>query len=272
MPWMIRICATVGAVILLVSILAPWVAPFDPDAQRLLARLRPPIGFDRYVDGYFLGTDELGRDVLSRSIHGMRLTLGIAVIGMMISLTIGVSLGLLSGLAGGMVDAVVMAIVDVQISVPFTLIALLIIAIAGTDLVVLLVVVGIAYWEQYARLVRGQVLAVKEMPFVEACRAMGASRLRIAFRHVLRNIASPVIVQLTLTLSNLVLLESSLSFLGLGVQPPSSSLGSMVGFGRDYMVSASWIALTPALLILTVALVVLLLGDWTRDVLDVKIN
>lgn len=271
-PLGIQICIVVAVLLVLAAILAPWVAPMDPDAQSLLSRLRPPLGFDRAKAGYLLGTDQLGRDILSRCIHGLTVTLGMAALGASISLTLGTWIGLLSGYVGGRLDDLLMAVVDIQIAVPFTLVALLVIAMAGTGIEVLILVLGIAYWEQYARIVRGQVLATKALPYVEASRAIGMSNARIILRHILPNVASPIIVQATLVISNLILLESSLSFLGLGVQPPTASLGSMVGQGRDYMASAPWIVAAPALLIVAVALVVMLIGDWLRDALDVRLN
>ena len=270
-PLGIRLCFLLAALMLLAAALAPWVAPMDPDHQSLLSRLRPPVGFERAKAGYLLGTDQLGRDVLSRCIHGLTVTLGMAALGATISLSLGTGLGLLSGYVGGRLDDLIMAIVDIQIAVPFTLVALLVVAIAGTGIEVLILVLGIAYWEQYARIVRGQVLALRTLPFVEAGRAIGMSNARLVFRHILPNVASPIIVQATLVISNLILLESSLSFLGLGIQPPTASLGSMVGQGRDYMASAPWIVAAPALLIVAVALVVLLIGDWLRDTLDVRL-
>ncbi|GHD53883.1 ABC transporter permease [Thalassobaculum fulvum] len=271
-PLGIRLCFLVAALLVLAAALAPWVSPMDPDHQSLLSRLRPPVGFERAKAGYLLGTDQLGRDVLSRCIHGLTVTLGMAALGATISLTLGTGLGLLSGYVGGRVDDAIMAVVDIQIAVPFTLVALLVVAIAGTGVEVLILVLGIAYWEQYARIVRGQVLALRSLPFVEAGRAIGMSNSRLLFRHILPNVASPIIVQATLVISNLILLESSLSFLGLGIQPPTASLGSMVGQGRDYMASAPWIVAAPALLIVAVALVVLLIGDWLRDSLDVRLS
>lgn len=271
LPLGIRLCLLVAALLVLAAALAPWVAPMDPDAQSLLSRLRPPAGFERAKAGYLLGTDQLGRDVLSRCIHGLTVTLGMAALGTAISMTLGTGLGLVSGYLGGRVDDAIMTVVDIQIAVPFTLVALLVIAIAGTGIGVLILVLGVAYWEQYARIVRGQVLALRGLPFVEAGRAIGMSDARLLFRHILPNVASPIIVQATLVISNLILLESSLSFLGLGIQPPTASLGSMVGQGRDYMASAPWIVAAPALLIVVVALVVLLIGDWLRDALDVRL-
>ena len=261
-----------GLVLLLVAVFAPWVAPYDPDAQKLLARLRPPLPFDRADPAFLLGTDQLGRDLLSRCIIGMRNTLALAAFGALIGLVIGAVIGLTSGLIGGVVDNLLMGLVDIQIAVPFTLVALLVIAIFGTDISVLVLVLGVAYWEQYARLTRAQVLSIRELTYVEAARAAGASTWRIATKHVAPNVASPVIVMLTLNISNLILLESSLSFLGLGVQPPTATLGSMVGQGRDYMASAPWIVAAPATAIVLIALVVMLVGDWLRDRFDVKLR
>src|SRR5690606_24037738 len=158
-----------------------------------------------------------------------------------IGLLLGGSLGLLAGIAGGRVDDLIMSLVDIQIAVPFTLVALLTVALLGGDLSVLIAVLGIAYWEQYARITRGEVLRLREMPFIEAARAAGASGWRIAVRHILPNLISPLVVVFTVNISNIVLLESTLSFLGLGLRPPTATLGAMVGMGRDYLPSAPWI-------------------------------
>lgn len=265
-------CAVLALTLVLLATFAPWLAPFDPDAQKLLARLRPPLGFERALADHLLGTDQLGRDLLSRCLHGLRLSLALAFFGAVVGLALGALLGLVAGLAGGFVDALVMAVADVKISIPFTLVALFVIALAGSDLLVLVIVLGLAYWAHFARLIRAQVMALKELPYIEAARAAGAGPVRIALRHVLPNIVSPVVVMLTLNISNLILLESALSFLGLGVQPPTATLGSMVGQGRDYMATAAWIVAAPAALIVLVSLVVMLLGDALRDRLDVRLR
>ena len=187
-------------------------------------------------------------------------------------MAIGVSVGLLSGLAGGIVDSVLMSVVDVSLSLPFTLVALFVVAVAGTDVTVLVAVLGIAYWAHFARLVRGQVLSLRELPYVEAARSAGASAWRLGVTHMMPNVVSPILVMATLNFSNLILLESALSFLGLGVQPPTATLGSMVGQGRDYMASAAWIVAAPSLVIVLVALAVMLLGDFLRDHFDVKLR
>jgi len=260
------------ALTLLVAALAAVLAPYDPNAQTLLARLKPPVGMAGANPAHLLGTDQLGRDIYSRTLHGLQLTMVIAFAGSFISLLIGVTAGVIAGYARGAIGAAIMAVVDIQIAVPFTLIALLVIAVFGNSLPVLIAVIGVAGWESYARIVRAQVLSVSRMPFVEAAIAAGASDWRILFKHVLPNVASPIIVVWTMTFSAVILLESSLSFLGLGVQPPTATLGSMVGMGRDYLASHAWIAVIPSLVIMFVSLLVLLIGDWLRDALDVKLK
>ncbi|MFC4216033.1 ABC transporter permease [Pseudophaeobacter arcticus] len=262
----------IGLLLVFLAIFAPLIAPFDPSSQSLISRLRPPLGFERAKAGYLLGTDELGRDVFSRSLYGLRLTLMLAGLGATLGLLIGGALGLLAGIVGGRTEAGIMAAVDTQIAVPFTLVALFLLAILGSSIEVIVLVLGLAGWEQYARIVRGEVQRLMNMPFIEAARAAGAGSLRIARHHLLPNIVSPIVVQFTLSLSNIVLLESTLSFLGLGVQPPTATLGSMVGIGRDYMPTAPWIVAAPAMMILLITFAVQILGDWLRDGADVRLR
>jgi peptide/nickel transport system permease protein len=268
----IGVIVCIAMLLVTAALLAPMLSPFDPDQQKLLARLRPPLGFERAQADYLLGTDQLGRDILSRCLYGLRLTLVLALFGTLFGLVIGLGMGLLAGLARGWTDAVLMGIADVMLSLPFTLVALLVVALAGTDVGVLVVVLGVAHFAHFARLVRAQVISLRELPYVEAARAAGASGWRVATVHILPNIVSPVVVMATLNFSNLILLESSLSFIGLGVQPPTATLGSMVGQGRDYMASAPWVVAAPAILIVLVSLTVMLLGDHLRDRFDVKLR
>lgn len=270
--WLVWAVVAAAVLLILLAAAAPLLAPFDPNKQSLLARLRPPAGYERADGRYLLGTDQLGRDLASRCMHGLRLTLALAFAGTLVGLLLGTAVGLVAGFAGGVLDALLMGLVDVKLSLPFTLVALFVIAVAGTGTGVLVAVLGIAYWPQFARLVRGQVIQVRALPYVEAARATGASAWRVATRHMLPNLVGPIIVLTTLTVSNLILLESSLSFIGIGVQPPTATLGSMVGQGRDYMASAPWIVAAPALLIMTIALVVMLLGDALRDRLDPRLT
>lgn len=268
----IAIAILIGIVLLSIAVLAPWLAPYDPDAQKLLARLRPPIGFAKADPRYWLGTDQLGRDLLSRCLFGLRLTLLIAATGAIMGLLLGALAGLVAGMGGRLLDGAIMSLCDVMISIPFTLVALFVIALAGASTGVLVGVLALAYWAQFARLIRAQVLSIRELPYIEAARAAGASGWRIAIRHIAPNIVSPVIVMFTLNVSNLILLESALSFLGLGVQPPTATLGSMVGQGRDYMANAPWVVAGPAVLIMLVSLVVMLVGDMLRDRFDVRLK
>ena len=270
--WIVRIALLIGLILVVTTLTAPWLAPFDPNAQSLISRLRPPIGFDRYKDGFYFGTDELGRDIFSRCIYGLRLTFALALAGAVIGLLIGGTLGLMGGIIGGVFEEVIMGLVDAQIAIPFTLIALLILAVMGSSLDVMILVLGVYGWEQYTRIVRGEVKKLIQMPFVEAARAAGATPARIAVRHILPNVVSPIVVQFTLNFSNIVILESTLSFLGLGVQPPTATLGSMVGIGRDYLPTAPWIVLAPAMVILLLTFAVQILGDWLRDKADVRLR
>lgn len=278
LPWpagssaLVTGAALLGLLLIALALLAPLVAPFEPDQQRLLARLKPPVGIAGASPRHWLGTDQLGRDLLSRCLHGLRLTLALALFGTLLGLALGAALGLAAGLMRGWIDALIMGLVDIKMSLPFTLVALFVVALAGTDVAVLICVLGIAYWAHFARLIRAQVLSLREMPFVEAARAAGAGPWRIATVHMIPNLISPVVVMASLNFSNLILLESALSFLGLGVQPPTATLGSMVGQGRDYMASAPWIVAVPALVIVLVSLVAMLLGDALRDRLDPRLR
>lgn len=267
-----KVAMLTAILLAIIAIGAPLIAPFAPTDQSLISRLRPPIGFERYSMGRVFGTDELGRDVLSRALYGLRLTLFLALLGAVIGMLIGGTLGLLAGLRGGWVENVIMGAVDAQIAIPFTLIALLVLALAGSSIGVMIAILGVAYWEQYARIVRGEVRKYTAMPFIEAAHAAGAPLGYIARRHILPNIVSPLVVQFTLSVSNIVILESTLSFLGLGVQPPTATLGSMVGYGRDYMSIAPWTVLAPALMIVLLTFTIQILGDWLRDRVDVRLR
>jgi peptide/nickel transport system permease protein len=267
-----RSALILGVGLVLIAVATPLIAPFDPNGQSLLSRLRPPMGFERAKTGYLLGTDELGRDMLSRCLYGLRLTLTLAALGSVIGLCIGGSLGVLAGVAGGRTDTVIMAAVDTQIAVPFTLIAIFLLTILGHSIEVMVFVLALDGWEKYARILRGETRKLMQMPVIEAARAAGATPLRIARHHLLPNLMSPIVVQFTLSFSSIILLESTLSFLGLGVQPPTATLGAMVGAGRDYMPTQPWIVIAPAVLILIVTFAVQTLGDWLRDRADVRLR
>ncbi len=252
----------------LVALAAPLIAPHDPVSQTLTARLQ---GTALHADGsseYLLGTDQLGRDVLSRVIYGAQVSLGIGLFGMVVGLILGSTLGIIAGFTRGFFDDVVMFLVDVQLALPFIIMALAAIAIFGPSLPVLLAIVGIAGWEGFARVSRGMVLSTKENAYVEAARALGASRARIIVKHLVPNITAPLIVLATLNLTSIILLESTLSFLGIGVQPPMASWGRMISEGREYLNTAWWLAVVPGAAIMLITMSINLIGDWLRDALD----
>jgi peptide/nickel transport system permease protein len=252
---------------LLVAILADLLAPYAYTALDLRNRLSPPIGFGgAWI--HPLGTDELGRDVLSRLIYSIRTSLLIAFGATIIGALIGTSLGFLAAHFRGLVEQAVLALVDFSASLPFLILALAVLAFFGNSMVLLVCLLGLHAWERYARIARGLALSAGAQGYAAAVRQLGASPWRIYGRHVLPNIASTLIVSMTLAFPEIILLESGLSFLGLGVQPPATSLGSMVGYGREYLTRAPWILLAPAFTIVLTTLSVSLIGDWLRDRLD----
>ena len=257
------------ATIILLGVLAPLIAPHDPNVTNLLARNSPPVWMDGGHWDHPLGTDNIGRDLLSRCLYGIRTSFGIAAIGLIFSAILGIGLGLLSGLGGAWVDRIVMTVTDVFITLPNLLLMLCGIALLGTDIWVLVLMIGLVRWEAYARLVRGQVMALRGMGYVEASRALGGGPLRVAFVHILPNLASPLVVILTLSFPGVLLMEAGLSFLGVGVQPPTSSLGRMIGDGRDYLINAWWISGIPSIVIVAITLLFQLIGDSLRDKIDV---
>ena len=255
------------AAILFVSIAGNLFTPFSPTQQNLLARLRPPsfLGGD---PRFPLGTDRIGRDLVARLIAGLRISLLVAAMGTLIGAIVGIAVGFVAAHRRGWVEEVLMMIVDFQASLPFILIALTLLAFFGNSFTLFVILMGLFGWEAYARLTRGVVLSAASQPYAQAVRALGASPLRLYSRHVFPNVASALIVQLTLNFPQIVLLETSLSFLGLGIQPPQTSLGQILGEGREYLSSAWWIAVWPGILIFTVTLCMSIIGDWLRDWLD----
>ncbi len=256
-------------VVVLAAIAAPLVSPYDPIQQSLRERLKGPTWFpEEGRQRHLLGTDQLGRDILSRIIYGSRVSLVVGFAAVVIGGALGGSLGLLSGYGGGIVDEVVMFLVDGQLAFPFILLAIGIIAVLGPSFGNLIIIVGLSGWVTYARLVRAQVLTIKEREYVLAIRGLGGSTWRILARHIVPNTLAPFLVVTTLELARTILLESTLSFLGLGIQPPTPSWGGMLNEGRGYLDSAWWISAFPGLVLMLTALVVSRVGDWLRDVLD----
>ncbi|APT58604.1 ABC transporter permease [Roseomonas gilardii] len=255
------------ALMLAVALAADWISPFPITALDLRARLAPPVG----LGGTWLhplGTDELGRDVLSRLIASIRMSLLIAFGATAISAVLGTLLGFLAAHFRGLVEQAVMALVDFQAAMPFLILALAVLAFFGNSLPLFICLLGLNGWERYARIARGLAISAGSQGYAAAVRQLGASPWRIYGRHVLPNIASTLIVSMTLAFPEIILLESGLSFLGLGVQPPMTSLGNMVGYGREYLTRAPWILLAPSAVIVLTTLSVSLAGDWLRDRLD----
>ena len=268
LPLSVRLSGAWIVVILIVAILADWIAPYDYAAIDLRNRLMPPIWMTGGSWLHPLGTDDLGRDVLSRVIHSVRTSLAVALMGTVIGAVLGTSLGFLAARFRGWVDDLVTMAIDFQAALPFLILALAALAFLGNSLVLFVAIMGVYGWERYARIVRGMAFAAQAQGYAIALRTLGASSFRVYFAHILPNIASAIIVNMTLNFPETVLLETSLSFLGLGIQPPMTSLGNMVGFGRDYLLSAWWIAVCPAVVIFVTTLAFSLLGDWLRDYLD----
>lgn len=250
-------------VIGLVALMAPILVDGDPNQPDYAARLAPPL-----TSGHPAGTDQLGRDVLSRLIYGARVSLLVGFVSAIAAGVAGTTIGLIAGNFGGSVDAVLMRLADVQLSFPFILLALVINAIIGLGLRNIILTLIIVGWVEHARIARGETMAVREREFVHAARLTGCREARIIFRHLLPNILTPLIVVGTLQVSRFVVAEASVSFLGFGVQPPTPAWGSMISEGRDYIFSAWWLITFPGVALVVLALSVNMLGDWLRDVLD----
>lgn len=264
---MTAICVIVLVTFVLAAVFANVLAPYGFAQIDLHARKAPPLLFGgtfRHV----LGTDELGRDILSRVFYGLRTSLLIALGASAISVTLGTMLGLLAAFRRGFADMLIRVAVDFQASMPFLIIALAVLAFFGDNLWLFMGLLGLYGWERYARLVRTMTGLELERGYVAALKRNGASTARIAFMHVLPNILSVVLVNLTVVLPEILLQESVLSFLGLGIQPPLVSLGSMVGAGRDYMMTEWWISMLPGLVIFLLSLSISLIGDYLRDAFD----
>ena len=254
------------------ALLAPQIAPWDPTRQMLLKRLRPPMWEARGMREHPLGTDHLGRDILSRILYGGRISLGVGLSAVTLSCLIGVTLGLLAGFHGGRTDAFIMRIVDVFLAIPYILLAMGVVFALGASLVNVILVMAVTRWVQFARVVRADVLSIREREFVSGARARGNRSMRLLLRHVLPNALTPIIVVATLELAFMIIYESALSFLGLGVQPPTPTWGWMLADGRNYIATAWWLATFPGLAIMLTVLAVNLLGDWLRDTLDPRLK
>ena len=264
-----RLAVAGGAVVLLlfgVSLLAPVITPWDPHAIDAYHVLMPPS-----ADHWF-GTDELGRDVFTRVIYGARISLKVGFVSVGIAVAIGVVLGLVSGFYGGIIDTVIMRFVDIMLCFPTFFLILAVIAFLEPSIWYIMAIIGLTGWMGVARLVRAEVLSLRERDFILAARALGASDARIILRHILPNALSPVLVSATLGVAGAILTESALSFLGIGVQPPTPSWGNILTSGKDYIEFGWWLSLFPGLAILVTVLAYNLLGEGIRDALDPRLN
>ena len=248
------------------TIFTSWLSPFDPFAQSIRMRLRPP------GDPHWLGTDGYGRDILSRIIWGSRISLTVGVVAVAIGATLGILVGLVAGFFGGGVDNLLMRIIDILLVLPTILLALVIVAMLGPGVFNLMIAVGIANAPRFARVIRAEVLAVKQMVFVNAASALGASSIRLMARHILPNTLASILVLSTLRIAQAITTEASLSFLGLGVPPPTPTWGSMIADGRIYLRTSPWVAIIPGIMIMLIVMAFNLFGDGLRDLLDPKLR
>ena len=265
----IALFAAILLVLVIVAVLAPWIAPIDPNKQNLIGRLKPP-GYEARGFTFLLGSDELGRDLLSRLIHGARISLSVAFLSVLLSGTVGTALGMMAGYMRGWVEVLVMRVTDIFLSIPAILLAIITVAVLGPGFINVILVLALTRWPRYARVAYGQTLSVANMPYVRLSRAMGASTARVLALHILPNIIAAISVVATLEFGLMVLFEAGLSFLGMGVQPPTASWGAMLSVGRNYVGSAWWIATFPGVCLFLLVLSVNLIGDRLAETLNPK--
>jgi len=269
---MILFSSTILIITILVGAFANFIVPFSPYSQQLDNRLKPPLWRDKQDKIHLLGTDQLGRDVLSRVIYGIRVSLLIGILAVTISAIFGIILGLIAGFYGGIFDDVIMRIADVQLAIPLILLAIAVIVVLGSSVKVLILVIGLTQWMAYARMVRGETLSLREKDFVMSGYAVGASDLRILLRYIFPNTLASLMVLITLNMALVIVLEAGLSFLGLGIQPPEPSLGTMLSESKDYLNRAWWLSTFPGLTIMIIIMGINLFGDGLRDVLDPRLE
>jgi len=267
--------ATFGVVLLsafvLVAFLAPVLAPHGPTTPNLLQRLTPPA----WISGdatFLLGTDHLGRDMLSRILYGTRIALMVGALGVSLAALIGITLGAIAGYVGGWTDTIISRFIDTLLAIPNVILYLAVLFAFGASLTTLVLVIGGVGWTTFARVVRAEVLSLRNREFVEASRASGQRATLVLLKHVLPNVLAPILVVGTLNVATVIILEASLSFLGLGVQPPTVTWGRMLADGRNYVATAWWLATFPGLMITLLCLSLIFIGDWLRDLLDPRIQ
>ena len=263
-----QVLAAVLLLFALATLAAPWIAPHDPLRQSLLLRLRPPGSHDARQGLFALGTDDLGRDLLSRILFGARASFAVAILSVSVSLAVGVTLGLAAGWVRGWAATLILRLVDMMLSIPAILLAVMTVAVIGPGFTGLVLVLGLTRWPRYTRVAYAATLQVAAMPYIEASQMAGAGSARILRRHILPNIAGPLMVVATSEFGLMILFEAGLSFLGLGIQPPAPSWGSIMSAGRQYVERAWWLTVFPGALLFMLVVCVNLLGDALRDQLD----
>lgn len=274
--WRLRRLPLIPILVLIIFVIsglgANWIAPHNPERGDIRARNVPPAWMEGGSTKYLLGSDHLGRDVLSRVIFGARISLAVVVVTLALGGIVGVSAGLVAGFYGGWRDEVIMRIVDIKLAIPTILLALVLILALGQSFLIIVVILAIAVWPRFARNIRGEVLQLKTMDYVALAKVAGASTPRILIMHILPGVVNTLIILATLEVGIVILLESTLSFLGAGVPPPTPAWGSMVADGRDRLAVAWWISTMPGLAIMAVVLSMNLFGDWLRDKLDPRLR
>ena len=267
-PFGVIFAAAFMAVMVFVMIFAKALQPYAFDYINLLARLSPPVPLPGSTWAHPAGTDTLGRDLMSRLLVGTQTSMLLALLGTCLGAVLGVALGFLAAHKGRLWDEIIMGLVDFQAAMPWFIVALAVLAFLGNSMVIFIAIMALYGWETYARITRGLVLSAREQGYALAVRGLGARARWVYVRHILPNIAGPLLVQLTVNFPSTILFETSLSFLGLGIRPPMTSLGQMLGEGRDYLINAWWLAVVPGLTIFLITLSMSILGDWLRGKLD----
>jgi peptide/nickel transport system permease protein len=260
------------ALVIFGALFAPYLAPHDPQKINPRDRLTPPAWAEGGKHEYLLGTDSTGRDLLSRIIYGARVSLIVAVLGIAISATLGTSIGLISGYFGGLVDMAIMRLVDIMMSLPVLFLALAFAAVIPAGLYIVVLIISIFGWVGYTRIVRGEVLSLKERDFIALARVAQASPARILIRHILPNLVNILTVMMTLEVGGIIMFEAAFSFIGFGVQPPTPSWGNMLSEGQNYLTTAWWIATFPGLALMSMIFSCNFIGDWLRDALDPRLR
>ncbi|WP_434088023.1 ABC transporter permease [Cytobacillus solani] len=251
------------------ALFSQWIAPFDPSKASLTSRLAPPSWADETGESvFFLGADQVGRDLFSRIIYGAKISLMVGFFGVLISLVIGTVLGLVAGYFGKWLDDFIMRVADIQLAFPFILFAIVIMSVLGTGIWKIIIILGLTYWVGFARLIRGEVISLKEQEYIHAAKAIGGTTFTIIRKHILPNVMSSILVLGTMYIAEFILLEASLTFLGLGVDPTIPSWGGMLADSRNYVTTAWWTATFPGIAIMLTVLGFNLLGDWLRDKFD----